>query len=163
MFMADLTLIVDDDVSKFDGTEEVTDVVAVTIFLKTQFRGKDYLLAQTYQNLEAGDLATALQTGPIIADTNLSRGPVDESKLNDALDEGFIDGDPTRSILDDVLWQGGDNEMADELRSIFGVMGKPVVVGVPKILEKVEHTDHESNGLSSVVSLKVKFRFVPEP
>ena len=37
IFPATLTIIVDDNVSKWDGSEEVTNVHAVTIFLQTQF------------------------------------------------------------------------------------------------------------------------------
>jgi hypothetical protein len=107
---------------------------------------------------------TNLQTGPILADTNLSRGPVTEEKLNDALDEGFIGNDPTKSLLDDLLWQEGDSPIADELRGIFGVSGgKPILVGVPKTLAGVKHSDYEASGLASVARLKVTFRFVPTP
>jgi len=166
-FTAVVTLCVDDDVSKYDGTEQVSGIIAVTLLLEFEFEGKKHFLAQTYQNLEGKNLKKfldALQQGPIIADTAaLSRGPVNESKLNDALDPEFIDGDPIRSILDNVLLQTPDSEMADELRRIFGVTGKPVVASVPKTLEEVEHSDHESDGLASVARLEVKFRFVQEP
>jgi hypothetical protein len=167
-FTAVLTIIVDDGVTKYDGTEEAVfdHVVAVTVLLETKHQGKLHFLSQTYQNLEGADLASlvaALQAGPIIADTDRSRGSVTEGKLNDALDPGFIGTDPTRSLLDDVFLQTPDNEMADELRRIFGVSGKPVVVDAVKKLKFVEHFDHEADGLASVVRLKVTFRFVAEP
>lgn len=163
-FHAELYIIADDDVSKWDGSEEVSSIHAVTVLLKTRYRGTEYLLAQTYQNLENSSalatFITALQTGPILADTHLSRGPVDEEKLNDALDEGFIGNDPTKSLLDDILWQGGDSQIADELRSILGVVGNPILVKPPARLAAVRHSDYEANGLASVVRLRVTFRFV---
>jgi hypothetical protein len=166
VFFAELTLIVDDDVSKYDGTEQVSDVIAVTVLLETYAKGKKYHLAQTYQKLEGSDFAalvTALQAGPIIADTDRSRGEVNESKLNDALDPSFIGTDPTKSLLDDVFLQAPDNPMADELRRIFGVVGRPIVVDTVRRLGFVEHSDYEANGLASVVRLWVKFRFLQEP
>ena len=39
MFEAEVTLIVDDDVSKFDGTEEVSGVIAATVLLEIKDKG----------------------------------------------------------------------------------------------------------------------------
>jgi len=169
-FQALLTIMVDDHVSKWDGTEEVPDVHAVTILFQTRYQGQDHFIAQTYQNLENSTdldaLKAALQIGPILADTNKSRGPVDEEKLNDSVDEGFIGDDHTRSLLDDLLWQKGDNEIAEELRNIFRTTGQPileeaVIVKTPDTLAGVQHSDYELNGLASTVRLQVRFRFVP--
>jgi hypothetical protein len=168
-FSADMFLIVDDDVSKWDGTEEVSDVVAVTILLKFRYKGEEYLLAQTYQNLEGGDLATLienLQKGPVISDTNLSTGlNVEESDLVNALNPAN-EGTPV-SLLDDLLWQRPDSEMAEELRRIFNVTGNPIVSSTPQTLAGVKHTICPSTecetsglgGLATTVRLKVKFRF----
>src|SRR6266850_2520375 len=71
-FEAEVTFIVDDHVSKFDGTEEFSDVVAATVLLKIRDKGETYFLAQTYQNLEGHDfksLTDALMKGPFLADT----------------------------------------------------------------------------------------------
>jgi hypothetical protein len=164
---AELTIIVDDDVSKWDGLEEADDIVAVTILLKTRFRGQDYFLAQTYQNIEGGDLTTLLmklREGPVIADTNLSIGDhIQENDLNNALDENFISTThPSNSLLDDLLWQSGDSEMAEQIRQILGVVGgRPIIVGVPQVLGGVKHSDYETNGLASVARLRVTIRLVP--
>ena len=172
VFHAELTIIVDDHVSKWDGTAAAESVKAATILLKTRYQDKEYLLAQTYQNHEgSSDITTflaALQTGPILSDTDKSRGAVDESKLNDALDEGFINtppADSTRSLLDDLKWQMPDGPVSEELRRIFGmegvpVMGDPIIVRTPRSLSHVSHSDYESSGLASVIRLLVTFRFV---
>lgn len=163
-FSAELTIIVDDDVSKFDESEEVTGVTAATILMKIESSGKEYFLAQTYQHLQdSGDLASfiaALQTGPILADTDKSRGSVDESNLNDALDPTFIGQDPTKSLMDDLRWQVPDGPMADELRRIFDKTGNIVMVERPRTLAEVDHSDYESSSLASVIRVKVKFGFV---
>src|SRR5262249_50350305 len=51
-FEAEVTLIVDDNVSKFDGTEKISDVIAATVLLEIRDEGETHFLAQTYQNLE---------------------------------------------------------------------------------------------------------------
>ncbi len=51
-FEAEVTLIIDDNVSKFDGTEEISDVKAATVLLEIKDKGETHLLAQTYQNLK---------------------------------------------------------------------------------------------------------------
>lgn len=168
-FHAELTIIVDDDVSKWDGTEEVPDVVAVTILLRTRYQGKEHLVAQTYQNLEGGDLAALienLQKGPVIADTELSIGQnVEESDMVFALDPA--NAGTTASLLDDILWQRGDSEMAEELRRIFGVLGgTPVLVSTPQNLTAVKSTicpsvgGCQTSGLATVARLRATFRFL---
>jgi hypothetical protein len=161
-------IIVDDDVSKWDGTAEPPDVVAVTILLQIRYQGKEHLLAQTYQNLEGGDLATLienLEKGPVISDTDLSIGQnVDESDLINALDP-VNEGTPV-SLLDDTLWQNPDSEMAEELRRIFNVTGNPTWENKPKKLTGVKRTicplvgGCQSGDLATVVRLKGKIRFV---
>jgi len=159
-FEAELTLIVDDDVSKFDDTTEVFEVIAATVLLEVKDKGETHFLAQTYQNLEGRDfksLIDALRAGPFLADTGspVSNRRAAEFRLNEALTD-----DPFPSILDDFLFQEGDNEMADALRAIFGVTGRPVVVDVPKDGSLVEHSDHVADSLASLIRLKVTISFV---
>lgn len=161
-FTAWVTLMVDENVSKFDGSQTIADVVSVTALVEVKFRGKKHLLSQTYQNLEGGDwsaLTAAMQQGPYLADTGASGNRVTESRLNSAV----TTDPPTTNILDDLLWQNGDSEMVSELRAIFGVTGTPVVVSTPLSLNTVDHTPHGADGLASVVRMKVKVRFVPAP
>jgi hypothetical protein len=167
-FHAELTIIVDDDVSQWDSAAEPPNVVAVTILLKTRSKGKEHLLAQTYQNLAGGDLATLienLQKGPVIADSANSDGKnIEESDLINALDPAHAG--TTMSLLDDLLWQNGDSDMVEELRRIFAVTGTPVLAETPKTLAGVKDTicpavgGCQSAGLASVARLKVTFRFV---
>lgn len=154
-----VTIIVDDNVSKFDGTEAVSDLVAVTILFETKYRSKIHLLAQTYQNLEGTtpeEVLNALREGPFIADTGVSDRRVTESRLNDS-----ITTDPSITILDDLLWQSGDSEIANELRRIFGVDGDPVIVEGPRKINRVEHSAYGADGLGSVAQMEIKGRFVP--
>ncbi len=159
-FEAEVTLIVDDDVSEFDGTEEVSGVIAATVLLEIKDKGETHFLAQTYQNLKGHDfkaLTDALRAGPFLADTGspVSNRRAAEFRLNEALTD-----DPFPSILDDFLFEEGDSEMADAVRALFGVTGRPVVVDVPKDASFVERSDHVADGLASLVRLKVKVRFV---
>jgi hypothetical protein len=153
---------VDDNVSKFDGTEEIADVIAATVLLEIKDKGETHLLAQTYQNLEGHDftsLTDALRAGPFLADTGspVSNRRAAEFRLNEALTD-----DPFPSILDDFLFEEGDSEMADAVRALFGVTGRPIVAEVPKHAAFVERSDHVADGLASLVRLKVKIRFVAQ-
>jgi hypothetical protein len=161
-FMAEITLIVDDDASQFDGTADVSDVIAATAILEFKHQGEKHVLAQTYQNL-AGDtleeLVTALKEGPFLADGEVSGRRIAEFRLDDALTPGV-----SPSLFESFLFQGGDNEMSEAIRTIFGVTGKPIVASTPEDLSVVEHFDHsgEEDGLASLVRFKVKIRFVVE-
>src|ERR1044071_5502168 len=109
-FEAKVTLIVDDNVSKFDGAEEISDVVAATVLLEIKHKGKTHMLAQTYQNLEGHTfdaLTAALQAGPLLADTAspVSNRRAAELRLFEALTD-----DPFPSLVDDFLFEEGDNE-----------------------------------------------------
>ena len=151
-FAAKVTILVDDNVSKFDGSETVTDVVAATVILEVKGNGQSDVLAQTYQNLAGADFATLvanLQQAPFLADTEISASPVDEAALNAAA--------KSERIVSDLMFQKGDSEVADALRTLLGATGNPVVTKVTLL----DHFDHGADQLASVVQLKVRGRFVP--
>jgi hypothetical protein len=151
-FTALVTFIVDDHVSQFDGSEDVSDVVAVTAVVEIARGGNRLVLAQVYQNLAGDDLATLvanLQAGPFIADTGNSNRRVTEASLN---------GADTAALLDDFLFQQGDDEMTDALRAFYGTTGVPVVAKA----ERLERWDQGGTGLASLVRLKVRGRFVQQ-
>ncbi len=50
--------------------------------------------------------------------------------------------------------------MADAMRALFGVIGRPVVIDVPKDVSFVRRSDHQADGLASIVRLKVTIGFV---
>jgi len=130
------------------------------VLLEITDKEETHFLAQTYQNLEGHTfkkLIAALQAGPFLADTGspLTNSRVTESTLNASL----ADNAP-RSILSSFLFQEGDSEIADAVRALFGVTGRPVVVEVPKDVSFVQRSDHEADGLASLVRLKVTIRFV---
>lgn len=158
-FGAQVTLIVDDDVSKFDASEQVTNVVAATVLLDIRTYSGRHLLAQTYQNLEGADLATliaSLQAGPFLADT-MKSGPPPGNRVTEAGLNGAVTGG---GILDDFLFQEGDSELADALRSALGKLGRPVVARTSKP-NLVRHADRGGDGLASVVQFGIRIRFVP--
>ena len=159
-FEAEVTLIIDDDVSKFDGSEEVSDVKAATVLLEIKDRGETHLLAQTYQNLEGENfdaLVAALRDGPFLADMG---SPVSNRRAAEfRLFESRTD-DPFPSILDDFLFEEGDNELAKAVRNLLGVTGRPIIADVPRDAASVQRSDHVDDILASLVRLKVKIRFV---
>jgi hypothetical protein len=151
-FAAVVTFVVDDNVSQFDGSESVDDVVAVTVLVEAWKYGSRLVLSQTYQNL-SGDtfdaLVESLQAGPFIADTGNSNRRVTESQLTDAT---------TEALLDDFLLQRGDGAIADALRAFYGTTGAPVVLKA----ERLERWSQGGSELASVVRLKVRGRFVAQ-
>lgn len=150
-FTGTLTLVVDDDVSKFDGTETVPDVVAATVLLEMS-KGGRRIISQTYQNLDGADLATlvaSLQDGPEVA-SNVGEGRrLDETQLNDEA------ADPVE-LLDAFVFQGADTQVADALRAHLGASGIPVVT---KVL-RPEHFDEGASGLASVVRVRIQGKFL---
>jgi hypothetical protein len=144
-----LTLVADDNVTRWDGGASVDDVHAVTVLLELRIRGVGrQVLAQTYQALDGAnfaDLTAALQEAPFLADTEGSATPTNEEALAGAQ-------------LDDFDFQQPDVEMSDALRQLFSSMGTPVVrEGSVKLLDV---TDHRGDSLGTVARFKVKGRFV---
>ena len=161
-FMAEVTLIIDDNVSKFDGSEskELSEIKAVTVLLEIKDKGETHLLAQTYQNLEGQDfnaLVAALKAGPFLADMESRDRRAAERRLFEPQPD-----DPDHSILDDFLFEEGDSELADAVRAFAGVTGRPIIADVPEDAALVQRSDHVADGLASLVRLKVKIRFVPQ-
>lgn len=159
-FEAKVTLIVDDDVSKFDGAQKIANVVAATVLLEIRERGETHFLAQTYQNLEGQDfqaLIDALRQGPFLADTG---SPLTNSRMTESTLMASLADNAARPLLGSFLFQEGDNEMANAVRALFGVTGRPVVADVPRDISFVQRSDHEADGLASLVRLRVKIRFI---
>ncbi|HJQ84535.1 MAG TPA: hypothetical protein VKA21_10690 [Candidatus Binatia bacterium] len=145
-----VTFIVDDNVSQFDGTESIPNVVAVTVLLEVAREDERASLAQTYQNLAGEDFATLvanLQAGPFVADTGNSNRRVTEASLDTAT---------TPALLDDFLWQGGDTELAAALRAFFDATGDPIIVKASRLTR----SDQGASGLASLIRLKIQGRFV---
>lgn len=150
-FSGTLTLVVDDDVSKFDGTESVSDVVAATVLLEVR-AGERLLIAQTYQNLAGAtltDLIDNLRVGPEVASNVGQFRPLNETQLNDEA------ADPAE-LLDAFLFQEGDTAIADALRTAFGTTGIPVITAVTK----PEHVNEGASGLASSVRVRIQGKFL---
>jgi hypothetical protein len=155
LLVAKVTLVVDDDVSRFDGAESIPSVVAATALIEFFHGGRKRVLAQTYQNLSGdtlADLIANLQTGPELADTGNSGRTVTEGQVADAV--------ATRDIFDDLLFQQGDGEVVDEVRGLFRTTAEPFVVRVASKAPKFHYEDGSAGGLASVVQAEVSIRFV---
>jgi hypothetical protein len=162
--MAEVTLIIDDDVSKFDGSEseKLSGVKAATVLLEIKDKGETHLLAQTYQNLEGSDfeeLIDALKAGPFLADMESRDRRAAERRLFEPQPD-----DPVHSILDDFLFEEGDSELAKAVRAFADMeersIIRPIIADVPEDIAFVQSSDHVDDGLASLVRLKVKIRFV---
>lgn len=150
-FMADLTIIPDDNVSTATGDEGVSNVKAVTILLEFTKNKQRHLLAQTYQGLQGttyAALVSALQTAPLpIVGT--------ETLMKDAVENQLI----LNYLLATIQ---GDSHLLDAIRAISGVSGFPTIVEVPKTITKsVTYYDRQADALASVFRLKVKIGFLP--
>ena len=151
-----LTLVVDDDVSAFDGSETLANVVAVTAVLEARRGHQRRLFAQTYQNLDGSSfeaLVDGLTSGVPVADLATRDRVLTEAALNAAV----LDG----GILDDFLFQEGDSELADALREFYGVAGRPVGGQVTAGPATFVHTDEEASGRASAIQLLLAIRFAP--
>jgi len=150
-FSATVTLVVDDDVSQFDGSEDVSNVIAVTALLELRAGGRD-IHAQTFQNLSGSDfdaLVASLQAGPEVA-SNVGIGRrLDEDELN-------TEAASRADLVDAFLFQAGDSEFAEALRTQLRQVGTPVIVAV----SRVEHFDHQGDGRASVVRVRIKGKFL---
>jgi hypothetical protein len=139
------TLIVDDDASEFDGSEELQGVVTVTAILEFIAQGRRQVLAQTYENLKGADfqaIVENLQQGVEIADLPDRDRRLDEALLNASFAEN--------GIADDFLFQSPDGEMQEALRSRFDTDGNFVVSRVRGINK---YANHGEDALASVIEV----------
>lgn len=155
LLTAKVTLIVDDDVSRYDGAEAIPSVVAATALIELTQGGRRQLLAQTYQELSGAtleELIENLQAGPELADMAFSGRRVTEAQVAEAV--------TAREIFDDLLFQQGDGEVADRVRELFHTTGEPFVVRVATQAPKFRYEDRSADGLASVLQTEVGIRFV---
>ena len=144
-FSAIMTLIADDNVSALDGSQTIQNAIAVTVLIDL---GKQGVLSQTYQNLTGTDLSD-LASAP--RDT-FGVG-LDEQRLES---ETELRPDGKAAIVNDLLFRPQDDELADALRTIFNATGIPVVTKVSSL----SLSDRRTDGLATVLRLKVKGAFV---
>ena len=144
-FSAVMTMIADNNVSALDGSQTIQNAIALTVIIDL---GKQGVLSQTYQNLtgtELNDLTLPPRDSFGVA--------IDEQRLQL---ETELRPDGKAAIVNDLLFRPQDPELADALRAIFNATGIPVVTKV----SSVDLTDHQTDGLATVLRLKVKGAFV---
>jgi hypothetical protein len=146
-FSAVMTMIADDNVSAFDGSQTIQNAVAVTVILDLGKRG---VLSQTYQNLSGTSLSDLS-----FAPTDTFGVAIDEQRLQS---ETELRPDGKAAIVNDLLFRPQDEELADALRAIFNATGTPVVTRV----SSVRLTDRRADGLSTALRLKVRGAFVAD-
>jgi len=144
-FSAVMTMIADDHVSALDGSQTIQNAIALTVIIDL---GKKGVLSQTYQNLTGTELS-ALASAP----RDTFGVAIDEQRLQL---ETELRPDGKAAIVNDLLFRPQDPELADALRAIFNATGIPVVTKV----SSVDLTDHQTDGLATVLRLKVKGAFV---
>jgi hypothetical protein len=144
-FSAVMTMIADDHVSALDGSQTIQNAIALTVIIDL---GKKGLLSQTYQNLTGTELS-ALASAP----RDTFGVAIDEQRLQL---ETELRPDGKAAIVNDLLFRPQDPELADALRAIFNTTGIPVVTKV----SSVDLTDRQTDGLATVLRLKVKGAFV---
>lgn len=151
----ELTLIIDDDTSNYGGctTSCIDDVVTATVLLEVQKNGPK-LFTQTYENLFFGatafDVVQGLQLGPTLSDMF---GPVSEFGLQQNVQ--------ANNVLYNFLLQEAEFDLANGLRRLTGIPGRPVIIAAPKKIDQFRYADETESPLGSVIRLKVKIRFVP--
>ena len=144
-FSAVMTLIADNNVSALDGSQTIQNAIALTVVIDL---GKNGVLSQTYQNLtgtELNDLTLPPRDSFGVA--------IDEQRLES---ETELRPDGKAAIVNDLLFRPQDEELSDALRAIFNATGTPVVTKV----SSVSLTDRRTDGLATVLRLKVKGAFV---
>lgn len=146
-FSAVMTIIADDNVSAFDGSQTIQNAIAVTVIIDLGKRG---VLAQTYQNL-SGTALSDLASAP----TDTFGVGIDELRL---ASETEVRPDGKAAIVNDLLFRPQDDELADALRTLFNTTGTPVVTKVGA----VALSDHRTGGISTTLRLKVKGGFVTD-
>lgn len=155
-FRGVLTIIVDENVSRADDDPEtdnddpvVPNVIAATLLLDL---GRLGILAQTYQNLpRSGD---AVQD--ILALTDQPRDAFGVGASEQLLRNQAELRDGKERAINDLLFRGLDEQMAERLRTLLDVpSGKPVITKV----SSVRLTD-SPDGLGTVLRMKIRGAFV---
>jgi hypothetical protein len=144
-FSAIMTMVADNNVSAFDGSQTIQNAIAVTVIIDLGKRG---ILSQTYQNLSGTELSD-LASAP----TDTFGVAIDEQRLES---ETELRPSGKAAIVNDLLFRPQDGELADALRAIFNATGTPVVTKVSSL----SLTDQRTDGLATVLRLKVKGAFV---
>jgi hypothetical protein len=146
-FSAVMTIIADDNVSAFDGSQAIQNGVAVTVIIDLGKRG---VLAQTYQNLTGTSLSSIAD-----APSDTFGVPIHEQRLES---ETQLRPDGKAAIVNDLLFRPQDEELADALRAIFSATGIPVVTKVGS----VKLSDRRGDGVATTLQMKVKGGFVAD-
>jgi hypothetical protein len=132
-----LTLIAHDSVTDWANGGDTNRALTVLLEVKAP-GGVVHLLSATYQNLADPTLAPT-------APSNVVGIEMDELALRNLAN------------VSGLLFAQPESTLADELRTLFGFAGTPVLVGTDK---KVQATDHTNDGLGTVLRFKVKIQFV---
>jgi hypothetical protein len=133
-----LTIIAHDSVTDWANGGATNQALTVLLEVKAP-DGSRQLLAATYQ-----DLVTP--TDPPTALNKVISIGIDEIAVRDL------------SSVSDLLFIQPEATLADQLRTLFGSTGTPAIVGVSD--RKVQLADHTTDGLATVLRLKVKIQFL---
>jgi hypothetical protein len=157
-----LTLVVDDDVSRLDGTSLTGHrLKALTVILETKGKNGAFL-AQTFQNLDPNNVQDLV--------TSLEEGPHDEFGF--AVDETLLgqNVDPSGTGIPlDITWliyRTLDPETVSRMRVNAGMTptGPETLVVQPAKLKLQRYGNETASGFASVLRVKLATYFVlPKP
>jgi hypothetical protein len=133
-----LTIIAHDTVTDWANGGATNRALTVMLEVKAPDHTKQ-VLAATYQNI-------ATPTDPPAAPNNVVAIPMDEAALQNLA-----------SGLTGLLFVQPESTIAQQLQTLFASTGTPVLVGVDK---KPQSVDHTGDGLATVLRFKVKIQFV---
>jgi hypothetical protein len=132
-----LTLIAHDSVTDWANGGATNRALTVLLEVKAP-GGSLQLLSATYQHLADPTFAPT-------APGNVVAVEMDERALG------------SLSTVSGLLFAQPEATLADELRTLFGFAGTPVLIGTDK---KVQSADHTTDGLATVARFKVKIQFL---
>jgi hypothetical protein len=134
-----LTLIAHDSVTDWANGGDTNRALTVLLEVKAP-GGSLQLLSATYQNLADPTLAPT-------APGNVVAIEMDEFALRNLTNASGL------------LFAQPESTLAEELRTLFGFSGTPVLVGTDK---KLQSADHTTDGLGTVLRFKVKIQFLEQ-
>jgi hypothetical protein len=135
---ATLTIIAHDAVTDWANGGATNQALTVLLEVRAP-NGTQQMLAATYQNLAEPRTAPTAPTNVVAID-------MDEFALRAAA--GAVDG---------LLFVQPEATLAEQLQTLFGQTGTPVLVATER---QVQSADHTGDGLATVVRFKMKLQFV---
>jgi hypothetical protein len=135
----ELTIIAHDGVTDWSNSSAGNQALTVLLEVKGP-DGTRELLAATYQNLAAPDVAPTAPGNVVAID-------MDEFAVQTLAES-----------VGGLAFAQSESALAERLQTLFGSTGTPAIVDV--LDRKVDHADHTTDGLATVLRFTVKIQFL---